>query len=448
MWSKRISRRTILKAGGVALTLPLLEAMMPRRVSAAVQPKRMVNIGATLGFYTPSWLPETTGFYYENTEYLSVLQRHRRRYTILSGLSHAEQVGRQPHNSEITWLTAQTHPGQDGFRNTISLDQAAGDYLGYVTRARTITLGTMTPQSQSYTATGVMVPAESSATRVFENMFLEGTPDQVAREKARLRDGASILDHLADQRAVLAGNLGADDKYTLEAYFDAVRHAEVQLGKLQEWADRAKPAVDEAPPVDPGGPEYLIGRIRSHFSLIPLLLETDTTRVVSVMLQDHSLVPADVAGAAIDQHNLSHHGKVPEKIVQLRNIEIEIIKAFRDLLDDLHERNLLDSTSVLFGSNLGNASSHEAKHLPILVAGGGFSHGEHRAYGSGEEDAPLSNLFVTLLRRMGVETDSFAQSTGALDLSSPSSSPGTATLTRTPKRSLEDRPARDLLSRR
>ena len=416
-----LSRRTVLKASGVALALPMLEAMRPFRAAAAcAATPRTVTIGATLGFYTPSWLPETTGPDYAPTEYLSILDAHRSRYTILSGLSHEEQTGRQPHNSEITWLTGARHPGTDGFRNTVSMDQAMANHLGYVTRFPSVTLGTSNAQSQSYTPTGVMVPAETSPASVFAQMFLQGTPEEIAREKARLRDGASVIDHLLDEARTLQNALGAEDRHTLDAYLGAVRDAEIQLAEVNAWADRPKPVVAEDQPMDLPDRAMLIGRIRLLLGLIPLILETDSSRVISVMLQDHSVVPADVPGAGADQHNLSHHGQEPEKIRRLKLVETEIVMAFRDLLEELHSRtdgsgSLLDQTAVLFGSNLGNASSHDTNHVPILVAGGGFSHGEHVANGSEDgRDAPLSNLHVTLLQRMGVEADAFGQSTGAL----------------------------------
>jgi len=125
-----------------------------------------------------------------------------------------------------------------------------------------------------------------------------------------------------------------------------------------------------------------------------------------------------VPGVTGEHHGLSHHGQDEAKIAQLKKIEARIVSAFGDLLARLRQRHddgasLLDSTTVLFGSNLGNANSHSAKHLPILVAGGPFAHGSHVVH-PGEEDAPLSNLFVTILRAMGLETDSFGHSTGAL----------------------------------
>lgn len=418
MRHRRLSRRTVLKAGGVAVALPLLESMLPPRLTAGTETRRMLNICCTLGLYTPSWLPETTGSDYEATEYLSIVDHHRSRYTILSGLSHEDQVGRQPHNSEITWLTAQRSPGLDGFRNSVSVDQVVANHLGYVTRFPSITLGTNTPQSQSYTETGVMVPAEISPARVFEALFLQGTPEQVAEEKARIRDGASILDHLGAKEAQFRSDLSTQDSHTVEAYFQAIREAEVQLAEIQAWSDRPKPMVDAEQPADLRNSNELIGRIRLWFDMIPLMLETDSTRVINIMLQDHSVVP-NIPGVGTDQHGLSHHGLDEAKINQLRIIEREIMNAFSDLLDALHERSdsagtLLDQTAVLFGSNLGNANSHEPRHLPIMIAGGGYTHGEHLFFGDGGADTPLSNLFVNLVQRMGVETEEFGQSDGTI----------------------------------
>ena len=419
MRHRQISRRTVLKAGGVALALPMLDIMRPRRASADLEVRRHVNICGTLGFFREAWEPAATGPSYQDTEYLSLLNEHRANYTILSGLSQEEQQRIQPHNSEITWLTSARHPGTDGFQNTISIDQAMAKHLGYQTRFPSLTLGTFSPQSQSYTDTGVMIPAIISPANLFAAMFLQGTPEEVAQQKARLTDGGSVLDYLLDKQATFRADLGASDKHALDAYFQAVREAEMQLGEVAAWSERPKPSIDAEQPVDEGNGSYLINRISLMMKLIPLILQTRSSDVVSLMIQDHGSVPLDVPGVSNDQHNLSHHGQQPAKIADLKLVEKEILKVFKVFLDDLAERQdgngtLLDQTAVLFGSNLGNASSHDSRHVPILVAGGGFHHGEHIANGEDGQDAPLCNLFVTLLQRMGVAVESFGQSTGTL----------------------------------
>ena len=412
-----LDRRTFLKASGVAVALPMLETMSFANAAGTQPPMRMVNVCATLGIYSDSWFPKAAGPEYEPSEYLALIDQHRSRYTLFSGLAHANQSGRQAHNSELTWLTSAEHPGLDGFQNTISLDQAAANHLGYATRYPSIVLGTVSPQSQSYTTSGVMVPAEVSPATVFGKLFLQGDAATVAREKQRLIDGGSILDRVRSDAQALRGRVSATDRQKLDAYFNAVRTAEQELVEVRAWLDRPKPRVDAKPPTDIDDPADLIGRANLMLGLVPLILATDSSRVVSLMIQDHGLVPK-VAGVNGEHHGLSHHGQDEAKIVQLKKVETEIIKSLGTLLGRLDERpdgaqSLLDTTTVLFGSNLGNANSHSAKHLPILVAGGPFSHGAHVVH-DGEEDAPLSNLFVTLLRAMDVETDSFGHSTSAL----------------------------------
>ena len=410
----KISRRTLLRASGVALALPYLEVMP---AYGAAQTRRMVNICCTLGLYTPSWLPQQDGADYQATEYLKLIDQHRSRYTVFSGLSHEAQNGRQAHNSEITWLTSARHPGLDGFQNTISMDQAAANHIGYETRFPSIVLGTTSPQSQSYTANGVMVPAESSPAGVFKKLFLRGSAEEIRRETQSLNDGGSILDHLLEEGRRLDKQVSASDKHKLNAHFEAVRAAENQLTEVQAWTNRPKPEVGQESPVDIPDNTDLIGRIELMLNLIPLILQTDSSRVVSLMIQDHGVVP-QIAGISKDQHGLSHHGQDATNIAQLKIIETEIIKRFGNLLTELQQPNpaggsILDETAVLFGSNLGNAASHSAKKLPILVAGGGFAHGKHIA-NKQEQDAPLSDLFATLLQSMGLEVDAFGQGSKAL----------------------------------
>ena len=415
---KTINRRSFLRGTGVVLALPLLDIMGPQFANASSPTRRMINICCTLGLYRDSWMPKDLGRNYTPSEYLSIIDRHREKYTIFSGLSHEEQTGRQAHNSEITWLTSARHPGMDGFQNSISLDQTVADHLGYVTRYPSVVLGTLTPQSQSYDKNGVMIPAQTSPAEVFKQMFIQGTPEEVEKESQRINDGGSILDNLKTQARTLQNSGSSEDRQKLEAYFEAVRAAEIELSKVRDWMDRPKPGVDSVPPVDNADPADILGRIDLWLELMPLILATDSSRVVSLMIQDHGVVPK-LPGITADQHNLSHHGQDPGKIAQLRRLETEIVKRFGLLMDSLdsqkeNDSSLLDQTQILFGSNLGNANSHNAENLPILVAGGDFAHGSHIAHDE-KHNAPLCNLYLSLIQQMGVETDQFGQSTSTLN---------------------------------
>lgn len=414
MANTQLNRRTLLKAGGVALALPWLEAST---LATTPVPKRLITICGTLGFYSDSWFPKTGGPEYEPSEYLAHIDQFRDSYTLFSGLEHANQSGRQAHNSEITWLTSAEHPGLAGFRNTISLDQAVGDHFGYTTRFPSIVLGTNSPQSQSYTSGGVMVPAEISPSTVFTKLFLEGDADSILREQRRLNDGASILDHLGVETQTLLPQVSHADRHKLDAYYESVRKAERNLVEVRAWQKRPKPAVDADLPSDIASNGDVVGRVASMLDLVPLILETDSSRTVSLMIQDHGVV-VELEGVSVDQHNLSHHGQDEVKIDQLRIVEAEIVKKFGQLLaklsqPDEHGVKPLDSTFILFGSNLGNANSHNPKDLPILVAGGDLPHGKHHVY-QGEAKVPLSNLYLTLLQKVGLPTQSFGHSTAPL----------------------------------
>lgn len=374
-------------------------------------------ICSALGLLPEALFPDTTGTNYESTEYLNLLKKHRSDFTLYSGLSHPDQTGKEPHDTEMTFLTAAINPGLGGFKNTISVDQMAAMHLAQETRFPSIVLGSNTRESQSYDSNGVMLPADCRPSKVFSKLFLAGTAAEQRKQKQRLAEGRSILDAVGDQTKSLNRRVSGSDRKQLDEYFEAIRAAEKDLAISDEWLARPKPKVDAKVPTDILDSSELIGKTEALFNLIPLILQTDSTRVVSFMIQDHSSVP-NIAGVKAGHHPLSHHGQDPAKIAQLKIIESGILTTFSNFLSQLGQRSeagtrLLDDTAVLFGSNLGNANAHDPKNLPILVAGGGYQHGRYVAHNR-HDNTPLSNLFVTLLQRMDVETDRFATSTGAL----------------------------------
>ena len=415
-----VSRRTALKASGVAIALPLLESMSPVfGRDTSTPPRRMVFICNTLGFHPPSLFPRKTGRDYERTEYLDLLQEHRDDFTLFSGLSHPDQNGKEPHDTELTWLSAARNSGLSGFHNSVSVDQYAASRLGHVTRFPSIALSTNTQESQSYNSNGVMLPAWYQPSRVFSRLFLDGTPADIRRQRIRLKDGRSILDAVSQQTRALRKKTSVGDRRQLDEYFTAIRRAESELAVAEGWLDRPKPRVDEEPPQALPDPADKIGRMRAMLNLIPLILQTDSSRIVTVMIEDHGVVPR-IKGVSAEHHHLSHHGQDPARIEQLKIIETEIVKGFADLLTRLSrpsesDTRLLDSTSVLFGSNLGNANAHDPANLPVILAGGGFDHGRYIAHDD-KHNTPLCNLFVSLLNQSGFESESFATSNGALNI--------------------------------
>jgi len=412
-----ISRRAFLRGTGVALALPFLDAMWPQRAGAAQQaaPKRLVAICTSLGIYGPALFPKEAGRDYGSTQYLDMLKDHRSDFTIFSGLSHPEQAGADGHSSEMTWLTAARHPGLGGFRNSISLDQFVAEKIGVETRFPSLTLGTG-GTSQSYTRSGVMIPAETRPSQVFAKLFVEGSAWEVEQQMRKLREGRSIMDAVNDEAKRFSARVGAADRDKLDEYFTSVREMEQRLAKAEDWMKKPKPKIDAHPPEDIKNEADLIGRMQLLFEMVPLAVQTDSTRLITILVQGRGDVPP-IAGVSMDHHNLSHHGQDPEKIRQLELIETAQMGALDKLFAALKQKTeggtpLLDNTMVLFGSNLGNANSHDWHNLPILLAGGGFRHGQHLAYDA-KDNTPLCNLFVQMLQKMNVEADSFGTNSAA-----------------------------------
>ena len=412
-----LSRRTFLKASGVGLALPLLESMNPAWAKEAAPPRRAVFICTTLGLHAPALYPKTTGPDYEPTHYLGLLKAHRKDFTLFSGLSHPQQGGE--HQCEMSWLSAAPNPGMDGFRNSISIDQYAAAKLGYVTRFPSISLSSDRVISQSYTSSGVMIPAEQRPSRMFAKMFLSGKPAEVARQKQKLIEGRSILDELMDQTRALLKNASSVDRARLQEYFDSVRASEKELAEAQAWLDKPKPQVKAPQPEDINDHTDLVGRTRLLLGLVPLIVQTDSSRIISIVIQNNHGIP-QVEGVNTEHHNLSHHGRDPKRIDQLMKIESAILTCFSEFLAQMKAKReaggtLLDNTVTLFGSNLGNANAHDPRNNPVLLAGGGLKHGRYLAHDP-RNNTPLCNLFVHMLNQMNLETEKFASSTGELSL--------------------------------
>ena len=263
-----------------------------------------------------------------------------------------------------------------------------------------------------------MLPADDNPSSLFAKLFLQGSPQELKRTRKRLAEGKSVLDHLAEQTKSLKRNTSRNDHHQLDEYFAAIRAAEADLSEADAWLDRPKPHVDAESPKDIAESADLVGRTQAMLNLIPLILQTDSSRVITMVIQDHLVVPK-IQGVNAEHHNLSHHGQDPIKIGQLKIIERELLKCFGSFLKKMGQfkegsQRLLDQSSILLGSNLGNANAHDPSNLPIIVAGGGHRHGQYIAHNR-KKNTPLSNLFVTLLNHIGVETDRFASSNGSVD---------------------------------
>jgi hypothetical protein len=408
-------RRTFLRAAGVSMTLPCLDAFAPAR-SADAPRRRMVCLCAPLGLHPEYFFPEKEGKDYELTPYLEVLKDFRDEFTVVSGLCHAGQSPGFAHQASASFLTGAQNAGRPGFRNSISVDQFVAEHVGGQTRFPSIALSGE-GAGLSWTRTGALVPAATSPSKVFAKLFLDGKPEEVRDQVGRLADGRSILDDVRDQAADLRSKLGMDDRDRLDEYVTSVRDLEKRLARDEAWAKTPKPKVNVPPPTDIPNVADLLGRTKLLFDLTHLALQTDSTRVITIMLGGSTYVPP-IPGVTLGHHDLSHHGKDPGKLAQLKTVETATMKTLRDLLAKLRQSKeegstLLDRTTVFLGSNLGDGSSHSVKSLPVLVAGGGFKHGKHLKFDP-QGPPPLCNLFVSMLQRLGVGTDKFSSGTGTL----------------------------------
>ena len=426
-----ISRRKFLRGAGILLSLPMLEAMTPayaavaKRVAAdetpGGKPRRFLGICNNLGLLPEHFFPKENGRDYRLSPYLALLKEHRNDFTVFSGVSHPDVDGGHP--ADNCFLTAAPHPGSGGFRNTISLDQYIGERIGHLTRFPSLTLGVNVQQglrSLSWTGSGVLIPCEEKAADVFSRMFLQGTKTETEEQVRRLETGQSILDAVAGQAKDLQRTVGDRDRDRLDQYFTSVRELEQRMQMAREWERKPKPKVSASVPLDPTSPKAYMEKVKLMYDMARLAFETDSTRSISLLL-DSVNSPAIEFGdvkTSDGYHNLSHHGKSQEKLAQLKSIDEWHMKLLAELFDHLKAvredgEPLLDRTMILYGSNLGNANTHVTTNMPTLFAGGGFNHGQHLAFDT-QHNYPLPNLFVSMLRRMGLETDRFASSTGTM----------------------------------
>ena len=424
-----LPRRTLLKGLGVGFTLPWLDAMMPAFAASkdgdshegGRTPRRMLGICNNLGFIPENFFPAEAGRGYAMSPYLKHLEAYRDDFTVFSGVWHPDVDAGHP--ADNCFLTAAPHPSSGGFRNTISLDQYLAERIGHLTRFPSLTLGVNVREgarSLSWTRAGVMIPCEESASEVYRQLFMQGSEKQVRQQMRKLELGQSIMDAVADQIGSLQRKLGPRDRERMDQYTTGVRDLEQRMAMSREWEKHPKPKAPAPMPIDPESPRAYVDKVRLMYDMACLAFQTDSTRNITLMLDSVNTPVLDVDGIDISDsyHNLSHHGRNKKKLAQLKAIDechMQLLGELYGKLKDLPEGdgNLLDRTQVLYGSNMGNASTHVTTNLPVIFAGGGFKHGQHLVFDR-VNNYPLPNLFVSMIQQMGIEADAFASSTGTM----------------------------------
>jgi Protein of unknown function (DUF1552) len=385
-------------------------------------PRRLLVIVNNIGVLPKHFFPQGTGRNYDASPLLSLLAAHREDFTVFSGLSHPNVTS--GHSTDNCFLTSARGAFKAGFRNTISLDQFAAEKLGQVTRFLTFNLGVnieKANRSLSWTRDGVLLPAEDSATGLYQKMFVQGDAAAVEQQLRRLEERGSILDTLQSEAHRFSRNLGSADKARLDQYFTSVREVEQRLATAREWEQRPMPKATQPAPAAIQEDKYFFEKFELMLAMAQLAFESDSTRIVTLML-DAFRTPifklAEKGDTTEGYHGLSHHGQNETKVRQLEAADRQQIAVLNKLLTNLASKSeggerLLDRTMVLYGSNMGEANIHDNTNLPIILAGGGFKHGQHIVF-KRDNNTPLSNLFVTMLHRLGIETNSFGSSTGPL----------------------------------
>lgn len=402
-----INRRMFLRSTGVALALPLLDAMGPSAGAAGSSaiPRRMVAIETNMGIMPQFFFPEKSGKDYALTPYLQKLSAHQKEMTVFSGVSLPGVTG--AHAAEKCFLTGTPHPERGGFRNWISLDQFAAEQLGNQTRYPSLVLAMSNEGATlSYTRSGAPIPAEKSPKKVFQTLFLQGKKEEVAANIEAIKQGRSMLDFVGDQSKRLNRMLSKPDQARMDQYLSSVRELEKRLHSSEEWENKPKPKVNAQPPEDIDDAREFVKKTRLMFDVMKLALETDSSRIISLFI-DTTVI-----------HNITHHGNRPEVIAELRSKEEGQFDALNGFLNSLSEtreegQSLLSRTMVLYGTCMGSANSHSNVNLPVLLAGGGFKHGQHLAFDT-KNNYPLSNLYLSMLHRMGIEAKAFSTSRGTM----------------------------------
>jgi hypothetical protein len=403
-----LSRRTFLRGAGTVLALPLLDAMVPAFGAdpARTAPRRMVAIETNMGILPQFFFPEKVGRDYELSPYLQRLAPHRQNMTVFSGVSLPGVTG--SHAAEKCFLTGTPHPERGGFRNWVSLDQFAAEQIGNQTRYPSLVLAMSSEGNQtlSFTRSGAPISAERSPKKLFQTLFVQGKADEVAANVEAIKQGRSMLDFVGDEARQLNRSLSKADQGRMDQYFTSVRDLEQRLHSSEEWEYKPKPKVAAKAPDDIEDSKEFVKKTRLMFDVIKLALETDSTRLISLFV-DTTVI-----------HNITHHGNRPEVLDELRRHEEGQFDALNDFLTSLQgtaeeDQTLLDRTMVLYGTCMGSANSHSNVNLPVLLAGGGFKHGQHLAFDT-KNNYPLSNLYLSMLHRLGVEVNDFSTSKGTM----------------------------------
>ncbi len=405
-------RRVFLKGVGASLALPMLESLASAQAVATAatqsQAKRLVCVGVYLGFYQSDFFPKQTGSGYEISPVLQKVDKFRDQMTIFSGLDHR---GRNGHEGWRAWMSGDA-------TGSVSMDQLVADAVGNQTRFASLQLTCGSPPGAaklSFTKEGVPLPMIGRPSVLYRKLFQSGSDK--ARMEYLLKTNRSVLDGLVDEARSLERNVTNKDRHKLGEYFASVRDVEKKLQKQQLWLDKPTPKVKYSlPEFDPVSPDVALECESIMYDLMALALTTDSTRVMTFLIPGWSQV-FTIEGRKLSAgyHGLSHHGNDPAKIAEYNMVGAEHVGRLAGFVEKLKSnqdafgRPLLDSTTIVYGSGMGDANTHDNTNLPMLLVGGGYRHGQHhRIDRKAANTRLLGDLYLTLMQQFGVRAEQFA----------------------------------------
>jgi hypothetical protein len=385
-----------------------METLSRAAEPAAIQ--RFVCVANPFGMVADAFFPTEAGLAAALPTNLAPLEPLRGKFTVFSNLDHGSSGGHGLTHTFLSGVKSSEAPGMpDG---NISLDQFLARSVAGQTRFPVVNTAAG-PAAEGavdlcWTRTGVAVPPIMKVSQVFKMLFVADSPEQMAGRGVDYDREDSILDAVCEQATRMNRRLSARDRAKLDQYFTAIREVEKSIAMDKAWLSRSRPHVDYKEP--PDGP--VTRQVPILFDLIALAIETDTTRVATIEIPGS--FDAKAVGVEGHYHGLSHHGKDPTLMAGLRKVEHYQLLHLAKFLTRLEQAGLLDTTQVLFGSGMGDGSAHTNRNLPILLAGGGYNHCTHAILPADNgKRIPLSNLYLSIAQRFGVETDSFGRSTGS-----------------------------------
>jgi hypothetical protein len=426
---KYLPRRTFLRGAGISLGLPLLDAMVPamaaERLTAAAPVRRLGFVMYPLGVDQDRWRPKGEGADFQFSEALEPLSAHRNKLVVMSGLSSDPDRSKAGfHDRALASFLTGVEPTKGKVQVGISVDQLAAQTLGKETQFASLELSTENNNGGAahvgpvFKSATTPLPFEYNPRRVFERLFGEGGRIDPAASAARDAADRSSLDSVTERIAQLKSRLGPADQRKLDEYVESIRDVERRI----QVASRKRPAdlPDMSRPA--GAPDSWPDHVKLMFDLQTLAVQADLTRVWTFMYaREATSINYPHLDISMGHHEISHHNFEKDKLDALAKINVDqsrLFAYFLNKLDSIKEGSatLLDHSLILYGSNLSVPTSHSQRDLPIIVAGGaaGRIKGGRYLKFPGDE-TPLTNLYLTMLDKVGIPTEKLGDSTGRLN---------------------------------